>query len=77
MLNWEDYNRFSDFYWVCLKTIHHINFKLLIFRGHTASLRSEFERSGFLNIGTFTHETQYTMEATINNESTTTEPPLC
>ena len=42
MLNYGDYNRFSYLHWVCLKTIDHINFKLWIFSGYTASLRSEF-----------------------------------
>ena len=28
MLNWRDYNRFSDSYSVCLKTTDHLNLKL-------------------------------------------------
>ena len=44
MLNEADYNRFSDLYWVCLKTNDHINFKLGLFSGHTASLISEFRK---------------------------------
>ena len=32
----------GNLYWVCLKTIDNINFKLSIFSGHTASLRSKF-----------------------------------
>ena len=28
-------NRFSDLYSLCLKTIYYLNFKLLIFSGHT------------------------------------------
>ena len=39
MLNKGDYNWFSDLYSVCLKTIDHLNFKLWIFSGHTASFK--------------------------------------
>ena len=39
MLNWKNYNRFSYLYTACLKTIGHLNLKLLIFSGHTASFR--------------------------------------
>ena len=39
MLNWRDYNRFSDSYLVCLKAIDHLNLKLRIISGHTASFK--------------------------------------
>ena len=34
-----DYYRVSDLYSVCLKTIDHLSFKLLIFSGHIASVK--------------------------------------
>ena len=39
MLNWGDYNRFSDLYSVCLKTFDHLTLKLLMFSEHTACLK--------------------------------------
>ena len=40
MLNWADYNSFSDLFSACLKTIDYLNLKLLIFSGHTASFKT-------------------------------------
>ena len=41
MLNQGDHNSFSDLFSVCLKTIDHLNMKLRIFIGLTASFKIE------------------------------------
>ena len=39
MLNLGDHNSFSDLFSVCVRTIDHLNLKLWIFSGHTASFK--------------------------------------
>ena len=59
MLNKGDYNRFSYSYTVCLKTTGHLNLKLWIFSGHTASLKigvSKFRILEILNIRPCVHK---------------------
>ena len=39
MLYWADYNSFSDLFSIHVKTIDHLDFKLLVFSRHTACLK--------------------------------------
>ena len=39
MLNWGDHNSFPDLFSACLRTIDHLNLKLLIFSVLTASCK--------------------------------------
>ena len=48
-MNSADYNNFSDLITVHLRTIDHLNLKLLIFFRHTVSLRFEFQVSDLGN----------------------------
>ena len=39
MLDWADYDSFSDLFSIHVKTINHLNLKLLVFSRHTACLK--------------------------------------
>ena len=39
MLNYRDHNSFLDLFSVCLRKLNHLNLKLCIFSGHTASFK--------------------------------------
>ena len=55
ILNWADNYGFFDFISVYLKTIDHLNLKLLIFIGILQVLRFDFQNIRILEIWTFTH----------------------
>ena len=54
ILNLADYNSFSGFLIVYLKTIDHLNMKLLLFYRHNARLRFKFLKFRIFEIWTFT-----------------------
>ena len=45
MLNWAHHNSFSELCLVCLRAIDHLNLKLWIFSGHTASFKIGVSKS--------------------------------
>ena len=56
MLNWADYDSFSDLFSIHVKTINHLNLKFLAFSRHAARLKIEFLKFRILKILTFTHK---------------------
>ena len=58
ILNEADSNSFFDLFSVYLKTIDHLNLKLLIFVGILQVLRFDLKSSGFQKFWTFTYEFQ-------------------
>ena len=59
MLNQGDHNSFSDLFSVYLRVFDHLNFKLLIFSGHTAIFKtgvSKVQDFGNLELSPMTYD---------------------